>query len=132
MEKKLTALLVDDDKFLLDMYSLKFEKNGVDVTTACGADEALEKMREGVEPDIIVLDIVMPNMDGIELLGVMRKESLAMNSVIIMLTNQSQAIDMERAKELNVDGYIVKASTVPSEVLEKVMGIYNKHKGRKS
>jgi len=129
--EKTTVLIVDDDKFLLDMYSLKFSKGGFEVVTACGTDEALKKLRDKFDPDIMVMDIVMPNMDGLELLGIIRKENLAPNAVVIMLSNQSQPVDMDRAKDLNVDGYIVKASTIPSEVLEKVKEIYEKSKKRK-
>lgn len=128
MDTKTTVLLVDDDKFLLDMYSLKFGKNGVEVVTAVGPDEALKKLRDKFEPNIIVMDIVMPNMDGLELLAAIRKEELSPKSTVIMLTNQSQPVDMDRAKALNVDGYIIKASTIPSEVFDKVMEIYNKAK----
>src|SRR3989338_9807298 len=121
--KKLTALLVDDDRFLLDMYSLKFTKGGLAVVTACGSKEALEHLRNGLVPDVMVLDIIMPTMDGLELLGVIRKENLAPRSTVIMLTNQSQSSEIEKAKQLGVDGYIVKATTIPSEVLSEVKNI---------
>jgi CheY-like chemotaxis protein len=77
-------------------------------------------------PDVIVLDIIMPTMDGLEMLGVMRKENLAKDSVVVMLTNQPDEVD--RAKALGVDGYIVKATTIPSGVVEEVLNIYNKKK----
>lgn len=128
METKTTVLLVDDDKFLLDMYSLKFGKNGMEVITACGSDEALKKLRDKFEPNIIMLDVIMPNVDGLDLLAAIRKEQLAPKATVIMLTNQSQPIDMDRAKALNVDGYIIKASTIPSEVYDKVAEIYKKTK----
>lgn len=128
MDKKLTVLLVDDDNFLLDMYSVKFAKSGLEVTAVCGSEPALKKIREGFEPDIIILDIVMPTIDGLDMLAAIRKEGLAKKSTIIMLTNQSQSSDIERAKNLGVDGYIIKATTIPSEVLDKVMDIYKNSK----
>lgn len=121
--KQPIALLVDDDRFLLDMYSLKFKKGGIDVVTACGSKEALRTLREGLSPDVMILDIVMPSMDGLELLSAIRKENLAPKSTVIMLTNQSQSSDIEKAKSLGVDGYIVKATTIPSEVLTEVRNI---------
>lgn len=127
--KPTSLLLVDDDKFLLDMYSLKFSKNGYDVHCAASPEEALKLLRDGAIPNIILLDVVMPGMDGVELLGVIRKEKLAETSVIIMLTNQSAPSDVERAQKLGVSGYIIKASTIPSEVLEEVTKIYKKIKG---
>jgi CheY-like chemotaxis protein len=62
----------------------------------------------------------MPGMDGLEFIANMRKEQLAPRSVIIMLTNQGASDDIARSKKMNVDGYIVKATTIPSEVLSEV------------
>ncbi|MDO8579818.1 MAG: response regulator, partial [bacterium] len=121
MEKKnIKVLIVDDDKFLLGMYSLKFANNGYDVDTTIGSEVALEKLRAGAKPDIVLLDIIMPRMTGLELLKIMRTEKLASDAVVVMLTNQSQSSDIEEAKRLNVEGYIVKAATIPSEVLREV------------
>lgn len=128
---KPTVFFVDDDTFLLDMYSLKFTKSGYEVKVSTSPDDALKKIREGFTPDILLLDVVMPGMDGIELLGVIRKEKLLPNTVIIMLTNQSSSQDIERAQNLHVDGYITKAATIPSEVLSKVDEIYKKIKPSK-
>lgn len=118
--KKAKVLIVDDDKFLLGMYSLKFANNGYDVETTVGSVAALEKLRGGAQPDIVLLDIIMPYMTGLELLKTVRDEKLAPNAIVVMLTNQSQSSDIETAKELKADGYIVKASTIPSEVLKEV------------
>lgn len=121
MEKKnIKVFIVDDDKFLLGMYSLKFSNNGYDVDTTLGSLAALEKLRGGARPDVILLDIVMPYMDGLELLKIVRDENLAPGAIVVMLTNQSQSSDIDRAKELNVDGYVIKAATIPSEVLREV------------
>jgi CheY-like chemotaxis protein len=123
--KPLKILFVDDDKFLLDMYALKFSKNNFDVHMTQSTEEALKILRDGPEPDILLLDVVMPGMDGIELLSIIRKEKLVSNTIIIMLTNQGLPDDIARAKGLNVDGYIIKATTIPSEVLSEVQKIYS-------
>jgi CheY-like chemotaxis protein len=123
--KPISILLVDDDKFLLDMYSMKFSKNNFIVHTAQNPEDALKVIKDGFDPDIILLDVVMPGMDGVELLSVMRKENLAKKAVTIMLTNQGLSDDIARAKKLNVDGYIIKATTIPSEVMSEVLKIYN-------
>jgi CheY-like chemotaxis protein len=128
---KPTVFFVDDDTFLLDMYSLKFSKSGYDVKVSTSPDDALKKIREGFIPDILLLDVVMPGMDGIEMLGVIRKEKLIPSTVIIMLTNQSSSQDIERAKNFGVDGYITKAATIPSEVLAHVDEIYKRVKASK-
>ncbi|MBU3668987.1 MAG: response regulator [Candidatus Taylorbacteria bacterium] len=113
-------LIVDDDKFLLNMYSIKFQKENFDVVTAGDGSEALKKLEEGVVPDAIVLDIVMPVMDGLEFLEKMREGNYAKDSSILILSNQGQSSDIDKAKTLGIDGYIVKATTIPSEVVTEV------------
>lgn len=118
---KIKILLVDDDKFLLDMYSMKFKKSGLDIDTSSTSVGALEKMRNG-SYNIVLLDIIMPGMDGLEVLKTIREEKLVPDASVIMLTNQADGVD--KAKNLGVDGYIIKATTIPSEVVEQVLGIY--------
>ncbi len=117
-------LIVDDDNFLIDMYSLKFKNKGAKVETAHGSKEALDKLENDLDPDIIILDIIMPGMDGITLLKEMMEKDLIKNAVVIMLTNQSLKEDVDKAKQFNVDGYIVKATKIPSEVVDEVESIY--------
>ena len=125
MENKYSVLLVDDDKFLLDMYRKKFETKVAKVDVAIGSEEALAKLREGQKPDILILDIIMPVMDGLELLATIRKENLAPDSTVIMLTNESDRDKIEKAKVLGIRGYIVKATSIPSEVVEEALKIAN-------
>jgi CheY-like chemotaxis protein len=122
---KKKILIVDDDSFLLDMYALKFNQSNFDVTTGLGPEQALEKLRGGFVPDVILLDIVMPVMDGFELIEKMKEEKLAPNAIRIVLSNRGQPSDITRAEELGVAGYIVKASSTPLEVVEKVTSIAN-------
>lgn len=122
-----SVLLVDDDQFLLNMYSIKFKKSGFAVETAVGGPDALGKLRNGLCPDILMLDVVMPAMDGLEFLENVKKEKLVPEALYIVLSNQGQSSDIERAKRLGVHGYIVKASTIPSEVVEEVKTIMRKN-----
>ncbi len=121
-------LLIDDDKFLLDMYALKFSKAGYEVKAADSTQGGLKMLKDGFVPDVMLADIVMPGMDGLEFVATVRKEQLAPNATIIMLTNQGSPDDVSRAKRLNVDGYIVKATTIPSEVLSEVEKVHNSKK----
>lgn len=123
-EKKLKIFLIDDDRFLLDMYSLKFAHNNFEVNSALGPTEGMAKLREGYVPDILMTDLVMPVMDGVELIAKAKSEGFLKNVILIILTNQGQQSDIDRAKEAGVHGYIVKASTIPSEVLAEVRKIY--------
>jgi CheY-like chemotaxis protein len=122
------VLIVDDDKFLLNMYSIKFSKNNFEVNAASTGEEAVAKLKEGYVPNIILLDIVMPGMDGFDVLEAIRSNKLAPEAMIIMLTNQGQLTDIEKAKSFGINGYIIKATTIPSEVVEEVTRIYNLEK----
>ena len=121
--KNINIYLTDDDRFLLDMYSLKFQSAGMEVTALQGGAQLLEKLREGHPPDVILLDIVMPEMDGFAIMDTINRENLAPNTKVIILSNQGQDSDVERAKKLGAVGYIVKASAIPSEVVEKTKAI---------
>src|SRR3990167_1672921 len=123
MDKKRTVLIVDDDKFLLEMYRKKFETDGAETDIALGADEALSKLRGGASPDVLILDIIMPKMNGLELLEIIRNEKLSEKSSVIMLTNESNEESINKAKSLGIKGYIVKATSVPTEVVEQVWKI---------
>jgi CheY-like chemotaxis protein len=119
-EKK-AILIIDDDKFLLDMYAIKFSEKGFDVTSALGSIEALEKLHVGFDPVVVLLDLVMPAMDGFELLEKIKQDGLAPHSKIVILSNLGQDADKEKGKALGADGYVVKASVTPSEVVEYVV-----------
>ena len=125
---KKKILFIDDDTFLLDMYALKFTKAGYDVKTADATEVALKLLRDGYVPDVLLADIVMPGMDGLEFVTTIRKERLAPAASVIMLTNQGASDDVSKAQKLGVDGYIVKATTIPSEVLAEVEKISANHK----
>lgn len=118
-------LIVDDDSFLLDMYALKFSKSNFSVSTALGPEVALEKLQQGLSPDLIILDIMMPVMDGFELLEKIKKDKISPNSIVVFLSNRGQQSDIVRSEALGASGYIVKASSTPSEVVEKVIKIIN-------
>ncbi len=124
--KKKTVLLVDDDKFLLNMYALKFGNSGFVAETAENATIALQKLHDGLSPDIILADLVMPGMDGLEFIRRLKEEGLAKAARIVVLSNQGQTTEIEKAKELGIAGYIVKASTIPSEVVEEVQKMLDK------
>jgi len=126
------VFVIDDDAFLLDMYALKFAQKNFQVTTSGGTLEALEKLRGGYAPDIIVVDLVMPAMDGFEFLEVVKNEELAKGALVIILSNLGQQEDIDRGLSLGAAGYIIKASATPSEVVEKVLEVLQKTKQHKS
>lgn len=115
--------LVDDDRFLLDLYAVKFKNAGHEVSAFGSGEDLLNALRkEGtVAPNAILLDLIMPGMGGFGALEAIRKENLAKGTKIIILSNQGKDADIEKAKQLSADGYIIKASSIPSEVLAETL-----------
>lgn len=118
-----SLFLVDDDRFLLDMYAVKFKAAGHSVTAFAGGEELLKALREGAAPSAILLDIVMPGMTGFEVLEAIKREGLKKEAKLIVLSNQGQQSDIDQAKALGANGYIVKASAIPSEVFTETIKI---------
>ena len=126
-ETKQKIFIVDDDKFLLDMYALKFADSNFEVVAITDAHEALNKLVTGEHPDAILLDIVMPGMDGFTFLEEISKKNLAGKSILVVLSNLGQKEDIEKGLRLGAHGYIIKASSTPSEVVTKVKQIMQEH-----
>lgn len=124
-EKK-KILIVDDDSFLLDMYAFKFSQNNFEVYTVIDGMQALEKLKGGLNPDVLLIDIIMPEMDGFEVLKKIKDENLSPESTKIILSNKSQQSDIDQGMSLGVSGYIVKANSTPAEVIDEVINILNK------
>ena len=128
---KKRILLVDDDKFLVDMYAMKFTTSGYEVQACVSANEALAVLREGFAADAVVFDLIMPERDGFSFLSALGDEKLAPHAVRIALTNQNNDDERTKAERLGVDRYIVKASTIPSEVVSMVGEEIAKHRSIK-
>jgi DNA-binding response OmpR family regulator len=124
--KSYKILIIDDDKFLLDMYSIKFAEQGFVVETALGSEAALEKVTNGLRPDIFLVDLLMPKIDGFQLIEKFHEQGLGKDEVIVILSNLGQKEDIDRGLGLGVDGYIIKAAATPSEVVAKVIDISKK------
>lgn len=112
-------LIVEDDEFLLSMYSTKFEIEGYNVIMAGDGEMGLEKAREE-KPGIILLDIMLPNMDGFDVLKKLKSGRDTSSIPVILLTNLSQKQDVEQGLSMGADDYLVKAHFMPSEVVDKI------------
>ena len=121
--KQYTIFLVDDDPLLLSMYSAKFKAEGFMVETVTDGPLLLSKIKEGPAPDLILLDMILPSMSGIEILQKIRQDGLVPQTKIVILSNQNDTADVEKIQELGADGYLVKASMIPSEVVAEVKKI---------
>ncbi len=111
--------IVEDDIQLLDMYSRKFELEGFDVTIAEDGEKAIDILREFV-PDVAILDIMMPKVDGLEVLRFIKSKPELENVITIMLTNKSDQTTAEQIYGLGATEYLVKAEFTPLEVVNKV------------
>jgi CheY-like chemotaxis protein len=121
-----TIYLTDDDRFLLDMYAVKFKAAGHTVSVFQNGNMVLEELRTKPAPDALLLDVVMPEIDGFGVMEAIHKENLAPGMKMIVLSNQGQESDIERAKQLGAAGYIIKASAIPSEVYSETIAIIEK------
>lgn len=115
------VLLVDDDAFLREMYVTKFTERGDIAQAVPGGQAALDLLATGASFDVVILDMVMPQMSGIELLTIL--QATYPHQRCIVLSNQSESFDRAAAEEVGAIGYIVKADLVPSEVVERVHAI---------
>lgn len=113
-------LFVEDDPFLIEIYSTKLKGAGFSVLVAVDGEEALRKT-EDEKPDLILLDIVLPNVDGWEFLRkIGKKEELIKGLKIVVLSNLGQKTDVEKGLELGAIKYLIKAHYTPSEVVEEI------------
>ncbi|MCA9365648.1 response regulator [Candidatus Kaiserbacteria bacterium] len=117
-------LLVDDDAFLRDMYATKFNQKGHTVEVAESGVAGLRALEKDNTFEIILLDMVMPGMNGIDFIKKVKDTYPDSNMKFIVLSNQGQREDIEAAESIGVAGYIVKAESIPSEVVSKVEELY--------
>ena len=122
---KTKILLVEDDKMLADMYITKFSKEGLQVIRAEDGAVGLE-MAKKVKPDLILLDIIMPKLDGFAVLRELRKDPGMGGTHVLLLTNLGQSEDVEKGRELGADDYFIKANHTPAEIVEKVKYLLTK------
>ena len=125
-DKKIKILLVEDEEMLANMYETKFKNEGFDIEKALDGEKGLKKAQE-ILPDFILLDIIMPKMDGFAVLKVLKENQKTKNIPVMLLTNLGQEEDIKRGEELGVVGYLVKANTTPAEVVAAVKDKLNKN-----
>jgi DNA-binding response OmpR family regulator len=127
MANKVKILLVEDDPFLLSMYTTKFELEGFEVVTAEDGEKGL-KLAAKENAGIILLDILLPKMDGFEVLKELKKNQATKDIPVILLTNLSQRDDVEQGLSMGAADYLIKAHFMPSEVVEKIKKILGEKK----
>ena len=114
------VLLIEDDQFLRKACEVSLKKRGFTVLTAVDGEAGLQKARTE-SPDIILMDMLMPKMSGIETLEVLKKDEKMRNIPVVILSNSSIEADVQRAKALGAIGYLVKASLSLQELGDRVI-----------
>lgn len=116
--------IIEDDSVISQMYRMKFEAAGFDVQMADNGKRGVELV-EAFSPDIILLDLQMPEMNGTEALEIIRKNDWGKSVPVIILTNLGEEESPKELKALNINSYIVKANLTPNQVLEQVKKALN-------
>ncbi|GEM_PF-465967 len=123
MNENIKILIIEDNIDLVDMYRVKFEHEGFHFSSALDGEQGLMKAIEE-KPDVILLDILMPNMDGWEVMRAIRNNT-SLASKILVMSNLGQQDQIDKAYQLGACGYIIKANNTPTEVVEKVKELLN-------
>lgn len=112
-------LVIEDDRFLRGLLTQKLDNEGFDVSIAADGNEGMEKIIQE-KPDIILLDIILPGIDGFEILKKVQADPELSRIPVMLLTNLGQQEDVERGLRLGAKGYIIKAHFTPAEIVDKI------------
>ena len=124
MDKKYSILLVEDDAFLARIYATALEAQGFRVSLASNGEDGL-KLVEREKPDMIILDILLPQMDGYEFLESVKNNQLSANIPVLVLSNLGQKEDVDKAMQLGASRYLIKAHSMPQNVIRNIKDILN-------
>jgi adenylate cyclase len=115
---KKRILIVDDELDLIDLVSARLELHGYDVATAADGEEGLEKAR-ALRPDLILLDVMMPKMNGYQVCQMLKGDAQCKSIPVILLTARGQEKDRDLGKEVGADGYVIKPFEA-QELMEQI------------
>lgn len=120
--KKATILLVEDDQMISTMYQTKFSLEGYAIDVASDGQTGLEKAKS-MKPDVILLDIILPRLDGFSILKEVKADPATSKIPVILLTNLGQDEDVKKGKTLGADDYFIKSNHTPAEIVAKVKDV---------
>ena len=112
-------LLLEDDKFLRELIAQKLRKEGFLISEAIDGEEGLKKIKEE-KPDLILLDLILPGIDGFEVLEKIKSDDSTSPIPVIILSNLGQKDDVEKGLKLGAIDYLIKAHFAPREIIEKI------------
>lgn len=115
-------LIIEDDKFLRELIVQKLTKEGYDAAEAIDGEEGVKKVK-AVKPDLVLLDLILPGIDGFEVLKRMKEDPSLVQIPVIILSNLGQKDDVERGLKLGAADYLIKAHFTPREIIDKIKNI---------
>ena len=123
----LKILVVEDDKFLRELITQKLAREGYDVVSAVDGEDGVVKVKEN-KPDIVLLDLILPGIDGFEVLAKIKEDEELSNIPVIILSNLGQRDDVDRGIKLGATDFLIKAHFTPSEIVEKIEAVMKNKK----
>lgn len=115
-------LIVEDDKFLRELIVAKLSKENYDVVAAVDGEEGIKKVKEE-KPDLILLDLILPGIDGFEVLSQIKNDPSVAHIPVIIVSNLGQREDIERGISLGANDYLIKAHFTPGEIIDKIRAV---------
>jgi len=117
-----TISIVEDDKFLRELIAQKLTKEGYEILTAIDGEEGITQIKEK-KPDLVLLDLILPGIDGFEVLSRMKADSDLAKIPVVILSNLGQKEEVERGLKLGAVDYMIKAHFTPREIIDKVNSV---------
>lgn len=127
MSSSSKILLIEDDPFLVNIYSTKLSLEGFEVLEASDAKKGL-RLAEKHSPDLILLDLLLPEVNGFKFLEILKKKKKTKDIPVIVLSNLGEKEDIKRAFDLGVTDYLIKVHFLPEEVIDKIISIVKENR----
>lgn len=116
-------LIIEDDKFLRELIAQKLLTEGYDIAEAVDGEQGA-KLAKSEKPDLILLDLILPGMDGFEVLGKIKEDVSTSQIPVIILSNLGQKDDIEKGLKMGANDYLIKAHFTPGEIIAKIKGMF--------
>lgn len=115
-------LIIEDDKFLRELIVQKLIKEGYNIAEAIDGEEGIKQVKEE-KPDLVLLDLILPGIDGFEVLAQIKEDPKLSAIPVIILSNLGQKEDVEKGLKLGAVDYLIKAHFTPGEIIDKIRSV---------
>jgi len=115
-------LIIEDDKFLRELITRKLTDEGFSIIEAVDGEDGLKKIKES-KPDLVLLDLILPSIDGFEVLSKIKADASIASIPIIILSNLGQKEEVEKGLDMGAVDYLIKAHFTPGEIIEKIKNV---------